>query len=750
MVSQIIIMREFLTVFYGNEISVGFMLAGWLLWGAFGSAVLGKFSDRIKERITFFSLSQILLAVFIPLKIVEIRLIKILLNKLPGEVIGFFPMLLGGFIIAAPICALLGFMFSLGCRIYDSEKNEPASGIAGVYILEAIGAMIGGVIVSFILIKIIPSFYIAVGLGTLNVIAAMVLAKYNLKTYTGKIFRIIILLFFISEIIFCISGGFKNINRSTLKAEWKGYELVDSTNSIYGNIALTKKEEQHSFFNNGLHLYTIPDKKRAEESVHFALLTHPTPRKVLLLGGGLGGLLDEILKYKDMSVDYVELDNTILDMANKYLSQEETASLHDQRVNIINSDGRFFVKNTKKKYDVIILNIGNPYTAKLNRFYTVQFFEEAKNALKEEGILSFSLDSSESYMSREERKFLSSVYLSLAKVFADVKIIPGDTAYFLACPDKNILTYDPKIFERRVKERGLNVLYVRDYYLVTRLSKDNISYAENAIKMEKNTRINYDFKPISYYYDMVLWASRMGNSFIKNVFEKVGYRLIRIYMMISCFLLILYGILNRRSNNLYNNVVIISLFTTGFAEMAFQIVILLSFQIIYGYMFYKLGFILTSFMIGLTLGSFIMAGHMGKIKNVRKAYIMIQGTVFIYPLILPLIFRWLSASTSGGISYIGSNAIFPLLPIIAGFIGGLQFPLANKIRLTKREMTGSVAGLSYGVDLLGACLGALLAGAFLVPVIGIPETCFWVAIINLTVFLLLIFSYKSCNKIDKM
>jgi spermidine synthase len=182
--------------------------------------------------------------------------------------------------------------------------------------------------------------------------------------------------------------------------------------------------------------------------------------------------------------------------------------------------------------------------------------------------------------------------------------------------------------------------------------------------------------------------------------------------------------------------------TTGFAEINFQIIVILSFQFIYGFVFYKLGVIITSFMVGLALGGWLIARYMPRIKNDLAVFSWTQVTICLYPLLLPIIFLLFSNIRSDAVSWWGANIIFPFLPIIAGIIGGIQFPLANKIYLERQEEVGRVAGLTYGLDLLGACIGSLLAAAFLVPVLGIFQTCFLVAMINATVLVLLNLSKK--------
>ncbi len=91
----------------------------------------------------------------------------------------------------------------------------------------------------------------------------------------------------------------------------------------------------------------------------------------------------------------------------------------------------------------------------------------------------------------------------------------------------------------------------------------------------------------------------------------------------------------------------------------------------------------------------------------------------------------------------GANMIFPLLPIIAGFMGGIQFPLATKIYLKHKTRVGRVAGLTYGVDLIGACTGAILVSAFFVPIIGIPNTCFILVTLSIIALILLIQGYHN-------
>ena len=80
---------------------------------------------------------------------------------------------------------------------------------------------------------------------------------------------------------------------------------------------------------------------------------------------------------------------------------------------------------------------------------------------------------------------------------------------------------------------------------------------------------------------------------------------------------------------------------------------------------------------------------------------------------------------------------FVILPIAAGFIGGFQFLLANKIWLEGSKNIAKTTGLLYGIDLLGSCVGGLVIGMIFIPILGIIQTCVLLSVINIFIFILI-------------
>ena len=736
MSSQIVFMREFLVVFYGNEISIGIILASWLLWGAFGSLVLGRFSDTISRRVRVFSMCQLFTAGILPITLLFIRISKNIMSISTGEIIGFLPMVIATFAILCLPCAVMGFMFSLGCRLYREVSDSAKESIAHVYVMEAVGALLGGLLVSYFLVRYLTPFSIIFLLFFLNVLGSVLMQRFGEHYRLKKLVLSMTVFLLIAGTSAMFFGSADWIRKFSLDRLWKGYNVLESKDTIYGNITVTERGGARSFYENGLHLYTVPDRLSAEESVHFALLEKESPRSVLLVGGGVGGLLGELLKHDVKRIDYVELDPEIIEMGRKHLDVTSSAFLDREEVNIVNQDGRFFVKKTNQKYDCIIINLGDPYTAQLNRFYTVGFFRELNRVLKEGGIVSFALTSSENYISEELAKYLKSIYLSAKEVFPQVIIIPGDTAYFLATNRAGSLTYDTDKLMERLKRRGIDALYVRDYYLFDKLSEGRVKYLEDSMEAASDVEINTDFKPISYYYATVFWGTQFDVPVMRKLMKLVGPENIWLVFVTFCFIILLFGLVVRKRRT--KRIALLAVMTTGFAEINFQIAVILSFQVIYGFVFYKLGIIITSFMIGLAIGGWLIARYMDRIKNDIKLFSWVQLSICLYPMVLPVIFLWLSLTESNTVSWMGSNIIFPFLPIVAGVIGGIQFPLANKIYLEDSDGVGRSAALSYGLDLFGACVGSFLAAAFLVPVLGVFGACLLVAMINVTVLAVLL------------
>ena len=188
------------------------------------------------------------------------------------------------------------------------------------------------------------------------------------------------------------------LNQATLRWQWPN--LVYAADSRYGRVTVEALGSQRVFYTDGLLAFESQG-TTSEEVAHFPLLAHPDPRRVLLIGGGVAGDLREILKHPVDAVTYVELDPLLIEAAQAYLPPADAAVLRDPRVRVVMTDGRRYVKTTDERFDVVILDLPEPITGALNRFYTTEFFGEVRSLLRPGGILAFGLPSAENYWSPE-------------------------------------------------------------------------------------------------------------------------------------------------------------------------------------------------------------------------------------------------------------------------------------------------------------------------------------------------------------
>jgi len=171
--AQVVIMRELVMLFYGNELTLGVMLGIWLLWTAAGSGLLPRILP-VKNPGSAFVIVQTLIAFLLPSLPLLTRWSRTLLGLSPGEMAGFTAMLIVTVISLAPICLASGMLYTLACRMRQ-ERQTPGAAVAGVYTLEAAGSGLGGLIISLVMLRFLNTALILILFSALNILSVLVL-----------------------------------------------------------------------------------------------------------------------------------------------------------------------------------------------------------------------------------------------------------------------------------------------------------------------------------------------------------------------------------------------------------------------------------------------------------------------------------------------------------------------------------------------------------------------------------------------
>ena len=148
-----------------------------------------------------------------------------------------------------------------------------------------------------------------------------------------------------------------------------------------------------------------------EMLAHVALYAHLRPENVLIIGGGDGGTLREVIKHEAVkNVQLVELDKEVIEISKRYFPSL-SLGFSDERVQVKDMDGSRFVRDTGEKYDVVIIDSTDPVGSARNLF-SQQFFNDVFSILNEDGILVIQTESLHFH-----RQFVKEVQQRLGKLF---------------------------------------------------------------------------------------------------------------------------------------------------------------------------------------------------------------------------------------------------------------------------------------------------------------------------------------------
>jgi spermidine synthase len=124
-----------------------------------------------------------------------------------------------------------------------------------------------------------------------------------------------------------------------------------------------------------------------ESLVHPAMLTAKDPKNVLVVGGGEGATMREILKYDVQKVKVIDIDEELIELCKKHLEEMHKGSFYDERVEIIFTDGMRYIEDNKDRYDVIILDVTDPTEGTSQPLYTKEFYSLLKDRLNDGGCI---------------------------------------------------------------------------------------------------------------------------------------------------------------------------------------------------------------------------------------------------------------------------------------------------------------------------------------------------------------------------
>lgn len=302
------------------------------------------------------------------------------------EWVGSFQILLYGLVSLTGL--FVGLEIPLLMRILR-DQFEFKDLVSNIFTFDYIGALLASLLFPLLLVPQLGLIRTALLFGLLNVAVAIV----AIYMFRGQVKRVgglqaaayVSLALLIAGMVF---------GENILKyAEANSYNntVVYAKSSPYQRVVLTRKGEQFRLFLNGNLQFDSRDEYRYHEAlVHPGLAAQENPRRILVLGGGDGLAVREILRYPTVeTVDLVDLDPlvTTLFRERATLTQLNRSSLHSDKVTVHNADAFSWLRDHPSQYDFIVVDFPDPSNFSVGKLYTERFYRELKPHLAPGGAL---------------------------------------------------------------------------------------------------------------------------------------------------------------------------------------------------------------------------------------------------------------------------------------------------------------------------------------------------------------------------
>ncbi|MFH1313590.1 MAG: fused MFS/spermidine synthase [Candidatus Eisenbacteria bacterium] len=718
--TQVMIIRELLVAFTGNELTIATSLALWLLAVAAGCLVFKRHVGSSRAQ-SAAGVLFVMAAVTAPAQVVLIRLLHPLLVTL-GEIPGPAMILVLSAVGIVPCALCLGGLFVTMVGL--AERSQIGAPISIVYGVEALGSGTGGLLLSFRLLEALNPVAIIMLAGITSMLSGLYLLLST--TPSGRRRGLITGAVILALLVLGLAVS-PRLDLATRQSQWAPLKVIETVDTRYGNIVVTDRAGAYDFFESGVLAFTIPDPMYAEECVHIPLLHHPNPKSVLVIGATGSGIVLEVAKHPSVvRLDYVELDSTGLEILAP-LAPEGWLEGDGITVTPVYGDGRRFMAVTPRHYDVVIINVGTPVTLQLNRYYTVQFFQCVKSVVGPNGVMALKIPSEGAYLGPELASLLSALVNSCRRVFEFVGLVPGEYIHLLASPGLDIGGRTDLLLET-LSRRALDTSYTTEYVLRDRLSPIRAARLDSVIAAHDTGKINTDVMPISFSYSISLWAKHFRSGKI------ISFMVSRLNMKSCLLLLVLTGVVITATHmrafaaSRSGLSAAVAIYSMGLTAMFTEILIVLGFQIVSGYIYVGIAMIVAAFMLGMGLASSLAGTRAGGLFAPRVLPIVHCG-LLIMPLVVVAVLNVLRTTGPGAWQH-APDVIFAVMAFITGGLAGTIFAVASKSLSSTGRKASDAGAISYSLDLTGACVAGFTTGLLIIPSLGLARSAYTVTIFN--------------------
>jgi len=370
-----------------------------------------------------------------------------------------------------------------------------------------------------------------------------------------------------------------------------------------------------------------------EQAVHIPLGERPKAGRVLVIFNK--GHTTELAKHTGLRVDVIETEPAFASAASTVISPE--------------------MYKPDCRYGIVFVGAGIPRNAATNRFYTRSFFLRLKSMLADSGIVTFSLPFSENYLSPSEQRLYDALQTTLAAVFRNVLVFPGEGYTFMASDGPLTRAWNVRVSTRYLASS-----------IIPAASEDRINKA-NLIPV--HAYINTQNRPITLFLGLLSWLDLFS-----------GGSMVACGFLALCIIIALWFVPKNRAA--------LSVASSGMALGAYTVGLLLIYQSTYGALYSRISILLVALAAGFFAGAFV------------KKLPLSDAVIGLY-----------CGATLALLAVVPN----PLALFFYAFHAGAGLLCGAQIVSRKSAALGEM----YAADLFGGAIGMAITSTILAPIVGL-------------------------------